>query len=98
MQVFFFSEFSFRPALVFVRAHSGMKTDGDWWEQHVYSFDVESITKKKPDSLSVVLGRETYYDKMLPLRFGFQSGKTRRLWFTDLQQNRDQINIKLKVP
>lgn len=30
---------------MFVRAHGGMKTDGDWWEQHVYSFDVESITK-----------------------------------------------------
>lgn len=63
-----------------------MQTDGDWWEQHVYSFDVESITKKKPDSLSVVLRRETYYDKILPLRFGFHSRKTRRFWFTDLQQ------------
>lgn len=40
-------------AIVFVMVHSQMKTDGDWREQHVYSFAAESITKT--DSLSIVL-------------------------------------------
>lgn len=39
--------------MVLVIVHSGMKTDGDQREQHVYSFDVERITKT--DSLSMVL-------------------------------------------
>lgn len=37
---------------MFVIVHSEMKTDGDWREQHIYSFDVEIITKA--DGLSII--------------------------------------------
>lgn len=30
---------------MFVIVHKEVKTDGDWRDQHVYSFDVKSITQ-----------------------------------------------------
>lgn len=44
---------------MFVVVHSGMKTDGNQREQHVYSFDIKRLTKT--ESLSVVLVK-TYCD------------------------------------